>query len=211
MSRAVSPPIRVLLTSSRGLIRSGLSALLHGQPQVELVASRAETGQTARADVILLDTGGGNPHPLSTPTVVLLSDPRDALPWLDAGARGVVLETSSLEELLDGIRQVAHGEIYLPSELARRTFPSMARTAAAPETSPELLTEREADVLRLLGQGLSNKDMAQRLYISVRTVEGHLANIYCKLQVRSRTEAALWALRNPSGRNLPYTSAPQNR
>jgi len=73
---------------------------------------------------------------------------------------------------------------------------SLAARGVPREQPIEPLTDREREVLHLLAQGMSNKDIAQKLYVSVRTVEGHLANIYGKLQIKSRTEAALWATQN---------------
>ena len=98
--------------------------------------------------------------------------------------------------MLDAIRQVARGESYWPPELAQQVVSSLANTESSRVSLIEPLTDREREVLQLVAQGLSNKDIAQKLYLSVRTVEGHLANIYGKLQVKSRTEAALWAMQN---------------
>lgn len=190
------PRIRVHIVSSRTLIRSGLSALLRVQPQIQLAGESLDWSDVAQADLVLWDAHDTNPRSLPIPFLVLLAGPQPARAWLDAGARGIVLESSPLEQLLDGIRQVARGETFLPPELARQVVASLG-TSAAPRGSPiEPLTDREREVLRLLAQGLSNKAIAQKLYLSVRTVEGHLANVYGKLQVKSRTEAALWAIEN---------------
>ncbi len=187
--------VRVHLVSTRVLVRSGLSALLRVQPQIQLAGESTSWSDTFQADLVLWDAHDTNPHSLPVPFLVLLSDTKSALAWLEAGAAGIVLESSPIEQLLDAIRQTAHGEVYLPPELAQQVTASLESTAPR-ESLVESLTDREREVLRLLAQGLSNKSIAQRLYLSVRTVEGHLANIYSKLQVRSRMKAVLWAARN---------------
>ena len=183
--------IRVLVVSPRILIRAGLGAVLRGQPQIQVVGEVDDAPAAAdlHFDVALSDVK----KPLPFKFLALISDPSDAHSWLDAGAAGIVLETSSVEELLSAIRQVARGETFLPPLIAKEFVSSLAARRLPREQPIEPLTEREREVLGLLAHGLSNKDIAQKLYLSVRTVEGHLANIYGKLQVKSRTEAALWS------------------
>ncbi len=188
--------VRVHLVSSRVLIRSGLSALLRVQPQIQLAGESVDGSDLPQADLVLWDAHDTKPHSLPTPFLVLLSDGSSARAWLDVGAGGFVLESSPIEQLLDAIRQAARGEVYLPPELAQQVIASLGGKVPHQPTLVEPLTDREREVLRLLAQGLSNKGIAQMLYVSVRTIEGHLTNIYSKLQVRSRTEAALWAIQN---------------
>ncbi len=191
--------IRVHLVSSRLLVRSGLSALLRGQPQIRLVGESADWSDSTQADLVLWDAHDRNPHSLSIPFVVLVADGQSARAWLDAGAIGIVLESSPVDQLLDAIRQAARAEIYLPSDLANQIAASLGDKILPQTGLIEPLSDREEEVLRLLAQGLSNKSIAQKLYLSVRTIEGHLANIYGKLQVKSRTEAVLWATQNLRG------------
>ena len=190
----MSTAIRVLVISPRTLVRAGLGAVLRGQPQIQVVGQVDDQHAVAdfHFDVALLDECK-KPLPLPFRFLALLSDPNNARPWLDAGAAGIVLETASVEELLSAIRQVARGETFLPPSITKQVVASLAARGVLRERPIESLTDREREVLELLAQGLSNKDIAQRLYLSVRTVEGHLANVYEKLQVKSRTEAALWA------------------
>ncbi len=188
--------VRVHLISPRPLIRAGLSALLRAQPQMRLIGASEDWPEAIDADVVLWDAPDESPRSFHALYLVLLSTPESATAWLAAGARGIVLETAPLEQLLDAIRQVARGETFLPPELAQQVITSLARNETPSASLTEPLTDRELEVLNLLAQGMSNKGIAQKLYLSVRTVEGHLANIYGKLQVKSRTEAALWAIQN---------------
>ena len=106
------------------------------------------------------------------------------------------LVKSDNKAIVTALREVAAGEVSLPQRLALQLVTRMARQSPPRENAlPEPLSGREREVLTLLAQGLSNKEIAQRLYLSVRTVEGHLANVYGKLNVHSRTEAALYAVR----------------
>ena len=191
-------PVRVFLTSPRLLVRSALGLLLQEQPQIEMAGAAADLPPaTVAFDLLLWDVAGIPPRALPFRFLVLLPDGRNARAWLAAGAAGTVLETSSLPELLDAIRQTARGDAYFPPALKKEVLDPALGDSSLPGLSIEPLTEREREVLRWLAQGLSNKDIAQKLYLSVRTVEGHLANIYGKLQVKSRIEAALWAQHNP--------------
>ncbi len=125
---------------------------------------------------------------------------------LQAGVNGCLSRDESVGDLTRAIIAVGRGEIVLPPIVAARALTSLANTARAlaalsqhqpvGPTMTEALSEREAEILHLLGQGLTNKDIAQTLVVSVRTVEAHLRSIYDKLDVRSRTEAALWAARH---------------
>jgi DNA-binding NarL/FixJ family response regulator len=103
-------------------------------------------------------------------------------------------ETS--EALGIAIRQVARGDQYLSPSLALALLERGEAEAAPHDFDMSILTDRERQILALLGEGLSNKAIAARLYLSVRTVEGHLANLYTRLDVHSRTEAALVAIRH---------------
>ncbi len=190
--------IRVLVASPRTLLRAGLVAILRGQPQIQVVGETHAITENADwdCDVLLWDVGSATPHPVRSRCLVLLSEPYDTQAWLEAGATGCILETALVEELLSAIRQVARGETFLPPPIVRLLTSSAAARQRQTPSEVEPLTEREREVLKLLAQGLNNKDIAQNLYLSVRTVEGHLANIYGKLHLRSRTEAALWAARN---------------
>lgn len=188
------------------LWRLGLQALLTGQPNMVRIIQAANSAQVGDPpDVFLLDSRSVDeflPAVLTSfhqPKLLIIADELNELTvmsWLEQGILGCLEQDASLPALLNAIRQVAAGEGSLPQALVVRLVTHLARQPSAPETVlPESLSQREREVLILLAQGLSNKEMAQRLYLSVRTVEGHLANIYGKLGVRSRSEAALYAVR----------------
>jgi DNA-binding NarL/FixJ family response regulator len=121
------------------------------------------------------------------------------LPLLRAGATGCISRDEPVAELARAIIAVGRGEITLPPSIASRALAVLARGESATGDLIEPLSDREADVLQLLAQGMTNKDIAQTLILSVRTVEAHLRNIFGKLAVRSRTEAALWATKHGYG------------
>ena len=121
------------------------------------------------------------------------------LPLLQAGATGCISRDEPVAELARAIIAVGRGEIALPATITGRALAAMARGETVGETLIEPLSDRETEVLRLLAQGQTNKDMAQTLILSVRTIEAHLRNIFGKLGVTSRTEAALWATKHGYG------------
>ena len=118
---------------------------------------------------------------------------------LQAGATGFITYDSSVGDLARGIIAAGRGEIVLPQELATRALVALARGDVNKEELSVTLTEREQEVLTYLARGYTNKDIAQTLFLSVRTVEAHLHNTYGKLSVASRTEAALWAVNHGYG------------
>lgn len=132
--------------------------------------------------------------------ILLLASDQDesrVLGALRAGAIGCILTSATPDELIQAVRSTANSELTLPRALARRLILGLAeQQPSIPRSDVVSLSEREREVLSLLAEGRSNKDIAQALYLSVRTVEGHLASIYTKLGVRNRTEAALLAVRD---------------
>jgi len=182
------------------LLAEGLSALLRSQPAVEVLPpiSSAATSPPS-PDVLLVDallpglessleSWRGQ---LAVVVFALEEDAGQAEHLLHLGARGYVALSNQIQELLECIGEVIRGEVGLSATLTKRL---LARMHTETTNSPvEPLSERELEVLALLCQGFSNKAIAQKLYLSVRTVEGHLANLYTKLGVNSRTQAALVA------------------
>ena len=123
-------------------------------------------------------------------------DLAEIISLLKAGATGCVSRDATVSDLARAIIAAGRGEIVLPPSIATQALLALARGEPLEASPIEPLTEREVDVLRLLGQGLTNKDIAQTLILSVRTVDAHLRSIFAKLGVRSRTEAALWVVKH---------------
>jgi NarL family two-component system response regulator LiaR len=215
MTDSVEKPIRVLLVDDHAVVRKGMRALLDREAGIE-VAGEAENGDQAvhaadrlRPDVILMDlempgTGGIEAtrqitaeHP-ETRIVVLTSHAaeEDVFPALKAGALGYLLKHSAPEEVLQAIRQAHRGETVLHPSIARMVLQELNRPAEIkqPRTT-EPLSERELEVLRLVARGMSNQDIADTLVVGEATVRSHVSSILRKLQLASRTQAALYALR----------------
>jgi DNA-binding NarL/FixJ family response regulator len=118
---------------------------------------------------------------------------------LQAGANGCIARDGTVGDLARAVLAAGRGELVLPPAIAARALMVLARGRPTTDTLIEPLSDREGEVLRLLASGHTNKDIAQALLISVRTVEAHLSGTYGKLGVRSRTEAVLWAVRHGYG------------
>ncbi len=209
----MSVPIRVLLCDDHAIVRKGVSALLATQPDIQVVGEASDgveavaKAQALLPDVILMDlvmpqldgiqatqqitASWPNAHIL-----VLTSFAADdkVFPAIKAGALGYLLKDSGPTELLQAIHQVARGEPSLEPDIARKVLFELHHPIQAPPT-PDPLTGREVEVLRLIAQGLSNREIADRLVITERTVCTHVSNILTKLHLASRTQAALYALK----------------
>lgn len=118
------------------------------------------------------------------------------LPLIKLGVTGFMARDDSVSNLKRAFTAMAKGQIGLPSNVANRAMTELANRHRRNLAMPGDLTQRETEVLQLLAEGKSNRDIAQSLFLSVRTVEAHLQNLYGKLAVNTRTEAALWAVRN---------------
>jgi DNA-binding NarL/FixJ family response regulator len=210
--------IRVMIVDDHRMVRSGLRGFLSGEPGLDVVGE-AETGEEAVAavptlcpDVVLMDLMmpgmGGTAaigvlrasHPaMKIMALTSFADDAQVFPALEAGANGYLLKDVDPDELVAAIRAVHAGESPLDPEVAKRLLSRFQRPVAATgigETAHETLTEREMDVLRLLTQGKSNKEIARALFIGDRTVKSHLSAIFQKLGVTDRTQAALYAVRH---------------
>jgi NarL family two-component system response regulator LiaR len=209
----MSDRIRILVTDDHAIIRKGIRAMLEIVPDMEVVGEAAD-GQTGvaqaaalRPDVILMDLVMPEmdgieairqikAHQPEARILVLTSFAGDdkVFPAIKAGALGYHLKDSDPEELVQAIRQVHRGEASLHPMIARKLLQELARPLEQPPT-PDPLTQRELEVLRLVAQGLDNQEIADRLVISEATVRTHVSNILSKLHLASRTQAALYALR----------------
>jgi DNA-binding NarL/FixJ family response regulator len=201
---------RVLIADDHAVVRAGLSQLLATFPEVELVAVAAD-GQEAvalaaehRPDVVLMDLEmpvldgieatrrirAAQPE-VAVVVLTSFSDRDRILRALDAGAAGYLLKDAEPSELARAIDAAARGEAPLDPKAARALL-SARRAPGATET----LSAREREVLAMVGEGLPNKLIAQRLAISEKTVKAHLTNVYRQIGVSDRTQAALWAQRH---------------
>lgn len=197
-----SGKIRLLLADDHPVVRNGLRAVLGTEPDFEVIAEAASAERAAElvgevtVDVVLMDLqfGAGMHGSEATAAIVARPDaPRvlvlttydtdaDILSAIEAGATGYLLKDAPPEELAAAVRTAAAGRSALAPEITHRLMDRMR----APGTS---LSSREIDVLRLVAAGLPNADIARRLYLTQATVKSHLAHIYDKLAVDSRTAA----------------------
>lgn len=201
--------VRVLIADDHSVVREGLRLFLALDPGL-VVVGEASDGQSAidqsrrlRPDVVLMDilmpgmdgitATTTIRHELPETEVVALTsvvDDSTVLGAIRAGAIGYVLKDTQAEQLCLVIRAAAAGQVQLSPTIAAR----LVRQLRAPE-SPELLTERETEILRLLASGRANKEIAADLGIGEKTVKTHVSNVLAKLGVQSRTQAALYAVR----------------
>jgi NarL family two-component system response regulator LiaR len=208
-----TPPIRVLLTDDHAIVRKGVRALLATEPDIQIVgeaSNGAEAVTQAEAlcpDVILMDLmmpkldGIEATRQITTKTpsarvIVLTSFAADekVFPAIKAGALGYLLKDSGPEQLVSAIHQVYRGEPSLEPSIARKVLFELAQPPKQQPLTTDPLTERELDVLRLIAQGCSNKEIALKLSVSELTVRTHVSNVLGKLHLASRTQAALYAL-----------------
>ncbi|KNX37724.1 response regulator [Luteipulveratus halotolerans] len=217
-------PIRVMVVEDYGIYRRGIAVVLDLEPDIDVVGE-AESAEQAipmarelAPDVVLLDiylpgesgiAACGQIKAASPGSQVLMltaSDVNDDLvAAIKAGATGYLLKDVGPDDLAGGIRAVHGGQPLLSPSLASvllgeftdlvRTAPSAA-AGSAPESSVPVLTDREREVLALVARGWSNRTVADELYISENTVKNHMRNILEKLQLSSRMEAAMYAIRN---------------
>lgn len=201
--------IRILIVDDHSVVRQGLRMFLSLDPELEVIGE-ASNGQEAiemvkslKPDVVLMDllmpvmdgitaTQIIRKDHIDTEVLALTSVLEDAsvVNAVRAGAIGYLLKDTQADELCRAIKAAAAGQVQLSPRAAER----LMREIRAPE-SPEKLTERETEVLRLLATGKANKEIAAEMHISETTVKTHVSNILMKLGVPSRTQAALYAVR----------------
>jgi NarL family two-component system response regulator LiaR len=206
-------PIRILVVDDHAILRKGLQALLSTEEDLIVVGEAHDGAEAEREtlrlapDVVLMDLvmpGVDGVEAIrrilaaspETRVLVLTSFSSDdkVFAAIKAGAMGYQLKDSDPEALEQAIREVARGESSLHPAIARRVLQELAQpVGGAPSADP--LTEREVEVLRLVARGCSNREIAESLVIGEVTVRTHMSNILGKLHLASRTQAALWALR----------------
>jgi DNA-binding NarL/FixJ family response regulator len=214
-------PIRVMLVDDQSLLRVGLRTIIDTDDRMTVVAEAGNGNEAimllegARPDVILMDvqmpvmdgieaTTKITERPDHPAIIVLTTFNRDDYLFgaLRAGAVGFLLKTSPTELILEAIVTAATGNALLSPDVTRRVIEAAVRAEPAgerPSTADDpmaQLTDRERDVLLLVAEGLSNNDIAARLYIGEATVRTHLSSMFAKLAVTNRVHAVIWAYRN---------------
>jgi DNA-binding NarL/FixJ family response regulator len=208
-----NPPIRVLIVDDHAVVRTGLKVFLDLQPDMEVVGEAADGSEGVamarrlEPDVVLMDLlmpnmdgvtaiGRIKAERAETEIVTMTSfiEEEKVTSALEAGASGYVLKDAEAEEVAAAVRAAYAGEVHLDPAVARLLAQRMRDRKSPKDELAEPLTEREKDVLRLLGQGMSNKDIGATLFITERTARTYVSNILGKLGLASRTQAALYAV-----------------
>ncbi|MCR8846019.1 response regulator transcription factor [Paenibacillus sp. SC116] len=209
-----SESIRVLLVDDHEMVRIGLAAVLSTEDGIEVVGEAGNgmdgirLAQEYKPDVVLMDLVMDGMDGIETTrkllqlypdckVIVLTSylDDEKMYPVIEAGAFSYLLKTSRANEVADAIRAAARGQSVLESQVASKMMNRFRQPKQA-QAAHEQLTDREMDVMRLLSQGKSNQDIADELFIGVKTVKFHVTNILAKLEVEDRTQAAIYAYKN---------------
>jgi len=204
--------IRILIVDDHGVLRAGLRSLLGSEPDLTVVGE-ACTGEEAltlaaslHPDIVLLDLNmpgmsGAEVmrrmcrlHPEPRVLVLTVYEDEDMLRELiHAGAGGFIVKRAVESELISAIRSVARGDLYIYPSLTRALLPRARRSSRHARPAPQTLTPRETDVLGRIVDGYTNRQTADELGLSVRTVETHRANLMGKLGLKSRVELVRWA------------------
>ena len=210
------PAVRVLLADDQALFREALATLLGARPEVQVVGEAGDGFQALqrsadlRPDVVLMDLhmpvldGIAATRRLRAeqPEVRVLAlttfdDDEDVFEALRAGALGYLLKDVSSDRLVEAVLAAARGESVLQPSVAAKVVARLAQLDAAPRSRPQPLvvplSDRELDVLRLLADGRSNREIAGELFLAEGTVKNHVTNVLAKLGARDRTQAALRA------------------
>lgn len=205
--------IRVLIVDDHEMVRIGVSAYLSAQQDMTVVgeasngAEAIEKALELKPDIILMD----NVMPVLTgaeataqilqkwPTAKIMMvtsflDDDKVYPALEAGAVSYILKTSNAKQIAEAIRKTMNGETVLEPEVTTKMMSRMRSNASSPLY--EQLTEREMEVLLLVAQGKTNQDIADELFIALKTVKTHVSNILAKLDVQDRTQAVVYAFQN---------------
>ena len=206
--------IRILIAEDHAMIREGLKQLLEMEPDLKVVAVAADGRQAVdayvsmRPDVVLMDVNMPRMNGLDAireirekdgdARVLMLTIHQDReylFKALELGAMGYVLKDAESRVLVEAIRTIHTGQTYIHSSMARELITEFKRIKSG-DDNPNQLSDRERDVLKLLAKGLVNREIANQLYISEKTVKNHISSIFRKLDVQDRTQAAVYALKH---------------
>lgn len=206
--------IRILIAEDHAMIREGLKQLLEMEPDLKVVAVAADGRQAVdayasmRPDVVLMDVNMPRMNGLDAireirekdgeARVLMLTIHQDReylFKALELGAMGYVLKDAESRVLVEAIRTLYAGQTYIHSSMARELITEFKRIKSG-DDNPNQLSERELDVLKLLAKGLVNREIANQLFISEKTVKNHISSIFRKLDVQDRTQAAVYALKH---------------
>jgi NarL family two-component system response regulator LiaR len=208
--------IKVLIADDHAVVREGTRQILEQEPDIAVLGEAADGEEAVRLaaanqpDVVIMDVSMPRVDGISATKQIKAHNPKIAVlvlsaydddqfvfSLLEAGAAGYLLKSVRGHELVEAIRAVHAGESVLHPAVARKVLNHFVPAGGkSPRQRPaEVLSERELDVLRLASQGLSNQDIADKLCLSLRTVQAHFSHIFNKLQVSSRTEAVVRALK----------------
>ena len=213
-------PIKVLLADDHVVVRAGTRQLIERSPDITVVGEASDGAEAIQLaadlqpDVVVMDVRMPGVSGVEAtrqiketyPDMAVLvltahDDDEYVFALLQAGANGYLLKTAEADELVKAIRTVNSGQLALSPMVAGKVVSQFTSGNTLPEVLSNIqhdyggLTEREMDILRLVGKGLTNKEIGRSLYISDRTVQAHLSNIFSKLNVSSRTEAVMYAVR----------------
>ena len=214
----VVEPIRVLVVDDHALFRRGLQMVLEQEPDIEVVGEASdgteavETAAETLPDIVLMDVrmpkrGGIDActaiHDVAPSTKIIMltisDEEADLYDAIKAGAMGYLLKEISIEEVADAIRAVVQGQSLISPSMASKLLNEFAamvkKTDERQQVPAPRLTDREMEVLKLVAKGLNNRDIAKQLFISENTVKNHIRNILEKLQLHSRMEAVVYAVR----------------
>jgi DNA-binding NarL/FixJ family response regulator len=205
--------VRVLIADDQTLFRAGLARLLNEDPRVEVVgqaidgADAAKLAAKQKPDVVLMDLKMPKTDGIEATRQILEADPgvkvlilttfetdSQVIQALKAGASGYVLKDSSPDAIVSSIVAVMSGEKVMASAVANRVLEMLSGTTT-PKEFYDGLTNREIEILKLLANGMANKQIAYRLKISEKTVRNHVSNTYEKLGIYDRSQAVLYAVR----------------
>ncbi|MGW5955233.1 response regulator [Bacillus mycoides] len=210
--------IRIMIVDDQSLIRDGLAMILNLRPELEVVGTASDGDEVVQKvkqlqpEIILMDIRMPRMNGVEGTRLVreefpyikvlmltTFSDSELIFEALEQGASGYLLKDMETDAIAQAILTVHSGGVVLPQDITAQIIEELKKTKVAVECNPpeqlKHLTEREVDVLRAIGLGLNNKEIAEKLFITEGTVKNHVSNLISKLELRDRTQAAIYAVR----------------